>query len=510
MPKKFASTIAGASILITGIGFLSKGFGFLREIIYANNFGLQTNFDIYLIGAVFPITINTSVFYLAQNYFIPVYSRKLSEDENTANKFLSDSFWLFIVLTLSLAFFLLLVSPFLISSYVTSNDYKVQERALKIFQILLLTIPLNGGFAILSSYFQSHYNFKAPAFSTLFQNIVIIILVLSFTDTIGVFTIPIGYLLGSIAQIMYLIYSMKNRGILKPALISFSFHELGKVEKTFSLIIIIELVNQLYIMVDRYFYGNVDSGGLAALNYASVLFSLPISVFSLALSTAIFPKLTKSLNENNSTMSEFHYLTGLQINIFLFIPITFVLILFGDSIIKLFYQRGSYTVQDTLLTFSILKLYSISLIFYSSYAVINKAIYGAGLVKNLLTISLVVFFIKIALNFLLVSGYKQNGLALATSISYGILSISCYYLILQKLKFKISGFILKGILFYTMNGVLSYLTAITFNNYFLPNSMLSFIFIFLVFVTVYAINIIILKPKEFLIFKETLGKYLIY
>jgi putative peptidoglycan lipid II flippase len=339
---------------------------------------------------------------------------------------------------------------------------------------------------------------------------VIIILVLSFTDALGVFTIPIGYLLGSIAQVMYLIYFMKNRNLLKPSVISLNIREFGKVEKTFGLIIIIELVNQFYIIVDRYFYGNVDSGGLAALNYANVLFALPISIISLALSTAIFPKLAESLSAKNSAMSEAHYLTGLQINIFLFIPITFVFILFGDSLIKLFYQRGSYTAQDTLLTFGILKLYTISLIFYSSYAIINKAIYGAGLVKNLLKISLIVFLIKIALNFLLVGDYKQNGLALATSVSYITLSLSCYYLIIKKLKFRISGHILRGILFYTMNGILSYIAAITSQNYFPLNSTLNLILILSVFIAVYTINIFILKPKEFLIFKETLGKYLIY
>src|SRR4030066_1265808 len=98
MSKKFTSTIAGAAILITGVGLVSKGFGFLREVVYANNFGLQTNFDIYLIGAVLPITLNTSVIYLAQNYFIPAYHNKLSLGKDKAEKFFSNTFWFFLIL----------------------------------------------------------------------------------------------------------------------------------------------------------------------------------------------------------------------------------------------------------------------------------------------------------------------------------------------------------------------------------------------------------------------------
>lgn len=507
MSKKFTSTIAGAAILITGVGLVSKGFGFLREVVYANNFGLQSNFDIYLIGAVLPITLNTSVIYLAQNYFIPAYHNKLSVGKDNAEKFFSNTFWLFLILSSLLSLILFIISPFLIKSYLTNNDPQVHEAVLKIFKIFLLTIPLNAGFSILSSYFQSEYNFKAPAVSTLFQNIIIIFLVLIFTSTLGVLTIPIGYLFGTAAQFLYLLILLKNRSRLIFRGVSINLRELGLVNKTFVLIILIEVINQLYILVDRYFYGSVDSGGIAALNYATVLYSLPISIFSLALSTAIFPKLSQSFGTKNNTMIEMQYLSGLQINIFLFVPITLIFILFGDSIIRIFYQRGSYTSDDTLMTFGILKLYSLSLIFYSSYAIINKVVYGAGLIKNLLSISIFVFLFKIILNFVLVEKFKQNGLAISTSICYIIISVSCYILILKKLKFRITKQFINGILFYALNGIVSYLILITVCEYFNFSYLLNFITLFLIFVGVYTLNIVILKPEEYLIFKDTLVKY---
>ncbi len=75
MKQKFTSTIAGASIFISVIGLLSRGLGFIREMIFANNFGLETEFDLYLVGAVLPITINTIILYIGQNYFIPEFQK---------------------------------------------------------------------------------------------------------------------------------------------------------------------------------------------------------------------------------------------------------------------------------------------------------------------------------------------------------------------------------------------------------------------------------------------------
>ena len=508
MSEKFTSTIAGAAILITGVGLVSKGFGFLREVVYAHNFGLQSNFDIYLIGAVLPITLNTSVFYLAQNYFIPAYHNKLSFGKDNAEKFFSNTFWLFVILAGIFSIILFLISPFLIKSYLTNTDPHIHGAVLKIFNIFLLTIPLNAGFSILSAYFQSEYNFKAPAISTLFQNIIIILLVLVFTNALGVLTIPIGYLLGTAVQFLYLLFLLKNRSELIFTSISFQLKELGLVNKTLVLIMLVEVINQLYILVDRYFYGSVDSGGIAALNYATVLYSLPISIFSLALSTAIFPKLSQSFGTKNKEMIERQYLSGLQLNIFLFVPIVLIFILFGDSLIRIFYQRGSFTSNDTFLTFDILRLYSLSLLFYSSYAVINKVVYTAGLIKNLVFISFFIFLLKIILNFALVEKFKQNGLAISTSICYISLAVSCYILILNKLKFRITRQIIKGTLFYCLNGLFGYLILITVKEYLSFTYLINLLVMLIIFVGVYILNIVIMKPKEYLLLKDTLVKYL--
>ena len=73
MSRKFTSTVAGASLLLATLGLLSRGIGFIREVVFASYFGLGKNYDIYLVGAVLPITIDTIIFYLVQNYFIPSF-----------------------------------------------------------------------------------------------------------------------------------------------------------------------------------------------------------------------------------------------------------------------------------------------------------------------------------------------------------------------------------------------------------------------------------------------------
>ncbi len=98
-----------------------------------------------------------------------------------------------------------------------------------------------------------------------------IIVVLFFADSIGIFSIAWGYLIGTIIQFTYLYY--KTNHISK---ISYKKLQLSELTSFFSLsfllIIFIESIGQIYSLADRFLYYRVDSGGIAALNYAFIIF----------------------------------------------------------------------------------------------------------------------------------------------------------------------------------------------------------------------------------------------
>jgi len=54
------------------------------------------------------------------------------------------------------------------------------------------------------------------------------------------------------------------------------------------------------------------------------------------------------------------------VNLFLIVPITLILLLQGDFIIKILFERGQFSPGDSNITFSAMKFYAVSLIFYSS------------------------------------------------------------------------------------------------------------------------------------------------
>ncbi len=91
LSRSFFVSLAGASLLLIFLNSINRIIGFLREIIYASEFGVSKDFDIFLVVSILPITINTVIYYIAQNHFIPQYSY-FKSNKNEADAFLINNY----------------------------------------------------------------------------------------------------------------------------------------------------------------------------------------------------------------------------------------------------------------------------------------------------------------------------------------------------------------------------------------------------------------------------------
>ena len=98
MSEQYKYSLTKAASLLIVIAIISKSIGFLRELIYAHNFGVTTEYDVFLVSAAIPVLINTTIFYLGQNYFIPAYHKYSGDQDSTRNDFLGYNLLMFFLL----------------------------------------------------------------------------------------------------------------------------------------------------------------------------------------------------------------------------------------------------------------------------------------------------------------------------------------------------------------------------------------------------------------------------
>lgn len=496
MKGKYLASTAGASIILALFSVLSKGIGLFREIIYANNFGLSREYDIFLSCSAIPIVINTGIIYITQHYFIPLYNQQKKTNNNSQEAFFNYNFWAFILFGCVISVLLFFFSDLIMKFYLSGLTEEQRYTGIKIFLIFLLTIPINSGISIITAYMQAEFNFILPAFIQILLNIVIIIVVVLFSKIMHILVLPYAFLSAYIISFIFI-----SRPLWKTLRFSkqnFRENKGTSKFKELSMLIVIEFSSLSYIVLDRYFINKVIPGGIAALNYAQVIFSLPISIFSISLITTVFSRFsldfTKSIEELKKNL-----MISTGVTAFVIIPTTLLMFSLGGEFLALFYQRGSFSAESTALTYAVLKNYLFGLIFYSEYLIIVKIYYSMNRYKEIMVISCAAVILKLFFNFWLVDKFSQNGLALSTSLIYFFLFGSSIYLLKKTTLQQIPYFIIGQIGYFALLAVIAFLISAIFSSLLDIN----FIYKWVIFMAVYFLSSFLFKDREFKIFLDS-------
>lgn len=360
--KSFVNSIAGASILLTFLGFIGKGIGFLREVVYANKFGLSYQFDIFLLGVALPNLINTATIYISQHYFIPAYNKIKENSLEEGESFFNNSFWQFVLGAIVLSIILFFTSDALFSFYLSGVSTEMKDVTIGIFRILLITIPINAGMSIIMAYQQANFNFTKPAISLILLNILVVVIIVLLNNLFEIFVLPVSFAAAYLISLIYLTPNVRRK-------LNFSYYIRNKIKyhnslKTIISLIIIEILSLSYALIDRYYVGEIDPGGISALNYAFVIFSLKI----------IFNYLLVNAYQQN----------GLSASTTL---IYFALFLFGFIILSFRYRITAYQL---LIISSVYYLIN-ALIAFMVVLLIRNFINGFGYISNFVEVLVFIF-----------------------------------------------------------------------------------------------------------------------
>jgi putative peptidoglycan lipid II flippase len=182
-------------------------------------------------------------------------------------------------------------------------------------------------------------------------------------------------------------------------------------------------------LVDNLFAFRIGEDIPKILYTANRLVQLPLSMFGMATAVAILPSLSRAGARNEFQAIRQTLMSGFRQSFFLVFPSMLGLILLGEPIVRLLFERGSFTGSDTAQTTSALTLYAAGLL---SFAWVKVAVSGFYAVKNTRTPVIVAsasMLMNVLLNFVLVGPLGYQGLALATTISFTLNFVLLYIML---------------------------------------------------------------------------------
>ena len=159
----------------------------------------------------------------------------------------------------------------------------------------------------------------------------------------------------------------------------------------------------------------LSPGSVAALNYGIKLFALPITLITTALGTAVFPYFSKMIADRhwkqikNTTKKYLKF-------IFLFtIPLTILLLIISEPLVRIMFQRGAFTAEDTQIVSRVQSCYALQIPFYVAGIMMVRLISSLKGNYILMKASMLNLILNIVLNFVLLKWMGVSGFALSTS-----------------------------------------------------------------------------------------------
>jgi putative peptidoglycan lipid II flippase len=171
------------------------------------------------------------------------------------------------------------------------------------------------------------------------------------------------------------------------------------------------------ISVSRVIGFSLNDSAVAVLNLATRLMELPIGVFAVAISTVVFPLISKHAAAGDWTSMATSYRKGMRLILVINVPAAVGLIVLATPIIRLLFQRGAFSAQDTLMMQPVLVVFAIGLPFFSFVNIVLRAFYAQKDTTTPVHAALLSFAVNLLLSLVLMKPFGTVGLALASNVA---------------------------------------------------------------------------------------------
>lgn len=363
---------------------LSRVIGLVRDRVFAHYFGNSAAADAFRAAFRIPNFLqNLFGEGVLSASFIPVYARLNAEQRHQEATELAEAiFALLAIITSVLVILGIFATPFLIDLIAPGFHGEKRQLTIHLVQILFPGAALLVMSAWCLGILNSHRKFFLSYAAPVVWNIAMIATLLwggrHHTETRLAVYLAIGSVIGSglqfavqIPTVLKFLWPMRLR-------LSVAGEHVRTVAKNFFPVFVGRGVVQISAYVDAWLASFLGDGAVSALAYAQTLYTLPVSLFGMAISAAELPAMSAELGTRDQIASALRQrlTAGLQHIAFFVIPSAVAFVLLGDVIVATIYRTGRFGHQQVIFVWAVLAGSAVGLLASTSGRLYSSAFYA--------------------------------------------------------------------------------------------------------------------------------------
>lgn len=428
-------SIGGAALVIAVAGIASRLLGFFRDRILAANFGAGDTLDAYYAAFRIPdLLYSFLVLGALSAAFIPVFTELYVQKKEQEAWELSGNVLHLLVFSLGIAGFLASIFMHsLIDILVPGFSPEKKELAEQFARIMLFSPILLGISAVFGGVLVSLRRFIIYSIAPIFYNLGIIFGAVFLVKIMGPNGLAWGVVLGALLHAAVQYIDLQASGFRYRFTLSGLWRNVA-VRRVVLLMIPRSLgmaINQISFLVVTVFASTLMSGSLSVFTLANNIQSVPLGLFGIAFSLAVFPSLSALAAKKSEEEFFKLFATTFRRILFFVLPLSVLMIVLRAQIVRVILGSGQFDWHDTIATFGVLGILSASLFAQSLIPLLARAFFALQNTKTPLYIALVSEAFHIGLVFVFVDRYQIDGLAMAFSVAT-IINMMLLYVFLRR------------------------------------------------------------------------------
>jgi len=402
---------------------VSRVAGLVREIAAAAIYGVGGSIGAFVVAFQVPNLLRSLVADSAISAaFVPVFTELDEQGRRKEAARLAGAFIGLISLVLGIITLIAIVTAPWVMPLFAPNlaGGEFGDDLVRLSQIMFPIVVLLGLTGLVMGVLQASGEFASSAFVPVLWNAVIIVALIGVTPFVGdgakIYVYALGILIGTAVQLLYLVPGLRGKGPFPISLGRGSPHVRRVLGLMVPVTIGLGLIN-FTLIVNSYFADRVGEESIRAIDAAFRLYILPQGVFSVAVSTVLFPAISRMAARGDVPGMRRAVTEGTRQIFVLLIPATVFLALMAEPVTRLVFEHQDFNEAATELTGGALLFFTLGLVFNGGSLLFIRSFFALKKTWIPTKVSVGTLALNAILDFALYKPLGTGGIALATSIA---------------------------------------------------------------------------------------------
>ena len=364
--------------------------------------------------------------------FVPVFVAMREQGrEPEAWRVASILFWLAAVVLGGISAVFVIVAPWLIPLLMAGQSNVPTSLVVELSRWLFPIVVLLGLTGVVTAILNSYDIFGLPAFAPVIWNLVIVAAIVIFAHSIRAYAI--GVLVATVVQLVIPLPLLRRCGPGLAFRLTLGNPEVNRILRLMLPVILgLGLIN-VNLTVDLLVAPHASSHANADLNYAFRLFMLPQGLFSVAVSTVLFPEISRMAARGELGAFGLRVAEGMRSIAFLLLPAAAISVVLAAPIVRLIYQHHAFGSDQTSHVAAVLIAFSLGLVANGFSLLLTRAFFALQLPMVPTRVAVVNLILNAVLDIALAGPLGAAGIALSTSVVTTWNAIALAYLLRRRL-----------------------------------------------------------------------------